>query len=151
MRKNEKYKKVIKILESTLISQPPLSLQGKMSLMASILHSKFDHWTFCGFYVIVKPDLLEIGPYQGHVLACSHIKFGRGVCGIAAKEKRTIIVDDVKSFPDYISCDPFTRSEIVIPVYYKKQFVAVLDIDSPTHSDFDEIDQAFLETAVSNM
>ena len=151
MRKNEKYKKVIKILESTLISQPPLSLQGKMSLMASILHSEFDHWTFCGFYVIVKPDLLEIGPYQGHVLACSHINFGRGVCGIAAKEKRTIIVDDVKSFPDYISCDPFTRSEIVIPVYYKKQFVAVLDIDSPTHSDFDEIDQAFLETAVSIM
>ena len=151
MKKNVKYQKVIKIIESTLISEPPLSIQGKMSLMASILHSEFDHWTFCGFYVMVEPDLLEIGPYQGHVLACSHIKLGKGVCGKAAREKRTIIIDDVLTFPDYISCDSLTRSEIVVPVYYKDNFVAVLDIDSPYLSDFDEVDQSFLEIAVGRM
>ena len=63
MNKDKKYNKVIEILESTLISAPPLSLQAKMSLMAAILHSEFNHWLFCGFYVVVKADLLEIGPY----------------------------------------------------------------------------------------
>ena len=64
-----------------------------------------------------KPDLLEIGPYQGHVIACSHIKFGKGVCGNVAKKEKTIIVDNVLEFPSYISCDPKTRSEIVVPVF----------------------------------
>ena len=122
-----------------------------MSLMAAILHSEFKHWLFCGFYVKTKPALLEIGPYQGHVLACSHIKFGKGVCGNVAKEERTIIVDNVLEFPGYISCDPKTRSEIVVPVFHNGQLIAVLDIDSPNLSDFDETDGAFLEKAVSIM
>ena len=151
MNKENKYNKVIKILESTLTSTPPLFAQAKMSLMAAILHSEFKHWLFCGFYVKTKPDLLEIGPYQGHVLACSHIKFGKGVCGNVAKEEKTIIVDNVLEFPGYISCDPKTRSEIVVPVFHNGQLIAVLDIDSPNLSDFDETDGAFLEKAVSIM
>ena len=151
MNRDKKYNKAIEILESTLISAPPLSLQAKMSLMAAILHSEFSHWSFCGFYVMVKADLLEIGPYQGHILACSHIKVGKGVCGNVAKKKKTIIVDNVLEFPDYISCDPYTRSEIVLPVFHSGQFIGVLDIDSPNLSEFNATDKTFLEKAIALM
>ena len=145
MKKGVKYQKVIKIIESTLISEPPLSFQGKMSLMASILHSEFDHWTFCGFYVMVEPDLLEIGPYQGKIIPCTHINFGMGVCGTVAVNKETLIVKDVLKYPNYISCDSETVSEIVVPIFQNKKLVAVLDIDSKKIDDFNEIDKLYLE------
>ena len=87
MNKQKKYNRVINILKTTFTTELGLSLQAKMSLMSAVLHSEFDHWVFCGFYVMVTPNLLEIGPYQGHILACTHIPIGRGVCGTAAKKK----------------------------------------------------------------
>lgn len=120
-------------------------LIGKMSITSAILRMHFPDWVFVGFYRRTKPGLLEIGPYQGNLIACGTISFGRGVCGDAAENIKTIIVDDVARYPGYISCDDLTRSEIVVPVLMGSELVAVLDIDGPNISDFDNIDREYLE------
>ena len=149
MNKQKRYDRVLHILKTTFATELGLSLQAKMSLISAVLHSEFDHWVFCGFYVMVTPELLEIGPYQGHILACTHIPIGRGVCGISAKEKKTIIVDDVENFPNYISCDSDTKSEIVIPILLDQEVVSILDIDSPFLSDFNQTDKVSLKKITS--
>lgn len=118
---------------------------GKMSIIASILKTEFNEWIFCGFYRVVKEGLLEIGPYQGNVIACSHIHFDNGVCGAAATLNKTIIVKDVLSFPNYIACDSDTVSEIVVPLIKNKKLLAVLDIDGHKIGQFDEDDKSYLE------
>ena len=118
---------------------------GKMSIIASILKTEFNEWIFCGFYRVVKERLLEIGPYQGNVIACSHIHFNNGVCGAAATLNKTIIVKDILSFPNYIACDSDTVSEIVVPLIKNKKLLAVLDIDGHKIGQFDEDDKSYLE------
>ena len=83
--------------------------------------------------------------YQGNLLPCTHIRIGRGVCGTSLKEKKTIIVNDVREYDNYISCDSETLSEIVIPIFRGDDIIAVLDIDSPIIKDFDQIDKTYLE------
>lgn len=118
---------------------------GKMATVVSVLKSEFKEWVFCGFYRHLKPNTLEIGPYQGDILACSFITFDRGVCGKAARIKETVIVDNVADFPGYISCDNETVSEIVIPVMKQGNLMAVLDIDSGQPASFNKIDKNYLE------
>ena len=118
---------------------------GKMSFISSILMNEFQEWIFCGFYRTVKKELLQIGPYQGKIVPCGHIAFNRGVCGASATKRKTIIVNDVSTFPGYISCDSETISEIVIPVIKNDKLLAVLDIDGDTKSQFDSTDQLYLE------
>jgi L-methionine (R)-S-oxide reductase len=86
-----------------------------MATISALIHQGFGHlWT--GFYRVAEPGrLLRVGPYQG-TLGCMEIEFGRGVCGTAAAERRTVIVDDVNAFTGHITCDPRSRSEIVVPV-----------------------------------
>ena len=96
-----------------------------------------------GFY-IKKENELVLGPFQGTV-ACFRIPFGKGVCGTAWKEKKTMLVDDVEKFPGHIACSSFSKSEIVVPIIKKEEVVAVLDIDSEHLSQFDQIDAAYLE------
>jgi L-methionine (R)-S-oxide reductase len=120
-----------------------------MATISSLVHNAFGHlWT--GFYRVVEPGaLLRVGPYQGS-LGCLEIAFGRGVCGTAAAERRTVIVPDVEKFPGHIACDARSRSEIVVPVTNKKgDLLAVLDIDSEHLDSFDEEDQRGLEKMVS--
>lgn len=102
------------------------------------------HWV--GFY-LVKGEELVLGPFQGPV-ACTRIAFGRGVCGTAWKQAETILVPDVDAFPGHIACSALSRSEIVVPVFYKEKVVAVLDIDSSLPDDFSEIDRTGLEEIV---
>ena len=119
-----------------------------MATISALIHHGFGHlWT--GFYRVAKPDqLLRVGPYQG-TLGCMEIAFGRGVCGTAAKEKRTVIVEDVNAFPGHITCDPRSKSEIVVPVTNGKgELIAVLDIDSDQVAAFDETDREGLEKLV---
>ena len=119
-----------------------------MATMSALIHHGFGHlWT--GFYRVAEPNrLLRVGPYQG-TLGCMEIEFGRGVCGTSAAEKRTVIVEDVMAFDGHITCDPRSRSEIVVPVSNGKgELIAVLDIDSDAVSAFDETDQAGLEKLV---
>lgn len=115
-----------------------------MATLSSMLHHAFGFlWT--GFYRVVSPTLLRIGPYQG-TLGCLDIELGRGVCGTAAAERRTIVVPDVSRFPGHIACDARSRSEIVLPVYDRAaQLIAVLDIDSEQLARFDAQDAKSLE------
>lgn len=118
-----------------------------MATISSVLHTGFGHlWT--GFYRVVSPELLRVGPYQGTV-GCLEITFGRGVCGTAAAERRTVIVSDVAAFPGHITCDARARSEIVVPVFDRdRRLIAVLDIDSELPATFDAEDQQGLERIV---
>lgn len=120
-----------------------------MATVASLIHNAFGHlWT--GFYRVVEPGaLLRVGPYQGS-LGCLEIAFGRGVCGTAALERRTVIVPDVEKFPGHITCDSRARSEIVVPVSGARgDLIAVLDVDSDRLNSFDIDDQRGLERMVS--
>ncbi|MEO8333368.1 MAG: GAF domain-containing protein [bacterium] len=120
-----------------------------MATMSALIHHAFRHlWT--GFYRVVETDVrLRVGPYQG-TLGCLEIAFGQGVCGTAAAERRTVIVEDVYAFPGHISCDARSRSEIVVPILNRSgDLVAVLDIDADVPSAFDADDQRGLERIVS--
>ena len=120
-----------------------------MATIAALVHHAFGHlWT--GFYRVVVPGkLLRVGPYQGS-LGCLDITFGRGVCGTAATEKKTVIVPDVEKFPGHITCDARSRSEIVVPVFGRQgDLIAVLDVDSDRLDAFKADDQQGLERLVS--
>ena len=122
-----------------------------MATLAALIHHSFGHlWT--GFYRVIEPGmLLRIGPYQGS-LGCIDIAFGRGVCGKAAAEMRTVTVPDVQKFPGHITCDARARSEIVVPVISTGgDLIAVLDIDSERLDAFDEDDRCGLELLVSRI
>jgi GAF domain-containing protein len=120
-----------------------------MATMSALIHHAFGFlWT--GFYRVVVPgDLLRVGPYQG-TLGCLEIRVGRGVCGTAAAERRTVVVPDVQAFPGHITCDARSRSEIVVPVTGRSgALIAVLDIDSDQVASFDKEDRQGLERIVS--
>jgi GAF domain-containing protein len=110
-----------------------------MATISSLVHHAFGHlWT--GFYRVVEPTLLRAGPYQG-TLGCLEIAFGRGVCGTAAAERRTVIVPDVQRFEGHIACDARAKSEIVVPVFDRSgALLAVLDVDSERRATFDAAD-----------
>jgi L-methionine (R)-S-oxide reductase len=120
-----------------------------MATMSALIHHAFGNlWT--GFYRVVEPGrLLRVGPYQG-TLGCLDIGIGRGVCGTAAAERRTVIVPDVEAFPGHIACDARSRSEIVVPVSDRTgALLAVLDVDSDRLAAYDAADQAGLERIVA--
>jgi len=134
-----------------LIPQIAGLLQGETNLIANLanisaaLKEQFNWW-WVGFYWIHNEELV-LGPFQGPV-ACTRIKKGRGVCGSTWEKGATIIVDDVEKFPGHIACSSASKSEIVVPVFDKGNIVGVLDVDSAHLSDFDEIDQLYLEKIV---
>jgi GAF domain-containing protein len=96
-----------------------------------------------GFY-LVKDNQLVLGPFQGPI-ACTRIQFGKGVCGAAWKEKKTILVPNVDEFPGHIACSSASKSEIVLPAFKNNAVSLVLDVDSDQLNDFDETDQEALE------
>src|SRR4051812_14606437 len=118
-----------------------------MATVSCVVHQGFGHlWT--GFYRVVEPMLLRVGPYQG-TLGCLEIAFGRGVCGTAAAERRTVVVPDVEAFRGHIACDGRSRSEIVVPVFGPDGALrAVLDVDSERPGAFDDQDARALERIV---
>ena len=97
---------------------------------------------------MVKDEERVLGPLQGPV-ACKRIRYGKGVCGTAWAEEKTLIVPDVDKFPGHIACSSASRSEIVVPVYFENKVVAVLDIDSDKLNSFDQIDAIYLEEMVT--
>ena len=125
----------------------------EVAIMATVtceLNLAFEafHWT--GFYRVVEPGLLKIGPYQGGH-GCLVIPFGKGVCGAVAARGELLRLDDVEAFPDHIACSSTTKSEIVLPVFDKAgQLRAVLDIDSELPAAFDTIDESGL-TAICQL
>ena len=122
---------------------------AEMATVSSLVHHAFGHlWT--GFYrVVASGQLLRVGPYQG-TLGCLEIAFGHGVCGTAAAQGRTIVVEDVEQFAGHITCDSRSRSEIVVPVWNERgELIAVFDVDSERAGAFDARDANGLESIVA--
>lgn len=121
------------------------NLANCSSLLWHAYHSLSTPVNWAGFYVKSTSDNeLILGPFQGKV-ACQVINVGRGVCGTAAETKVTQLVRNVDEFPGHIACDGETKSEIVVPVVYHDEVVAVLDLDCLELNGFDEVDQEYLE------
>ena len=144
--KEDKYALLYAQIKS--ITEGEDDLIANMANVAAMIQETFGFW-WTGFYRVVGKELV-LGPYQGP-LACSRIAFGKGVCGTAWKNAKTIIVPDVDAFPGHIACSSASKSEIVVPVFNADgaSIIAVLDIDSASYATFDEIDRIWLERSVS--
>lgn len=141
--KEQKYEELV--AQAKALSEAENDEIALMANVAAIIHGTFHFW-WTGFYRVVGEELV-LGPFQGS-LACTRIKFGRGVCGTAWKERRSVVVPDVEEFPGHIACSSASRSEIVVPMFRNGEVFAVLDIDSEKLSTFDETDRVFLEKIV---
>lgn len=141
-----------KELYENLLPQIKSLVEGETDMIANManvsacLKDTFNFW-WVGFYRVIANELL-LGPFQGP-LACTRIRKGKGVCGTAWQEARTVIVPDVDEFPGHIACSSLTKSEIVVPVFKNDEIVAVLDIDSEKLATFDETDRENLEQLVA--
>lgn len=141
--KQEIYLRMLQDAEAVLeVIDDPLTL---LSTAVAVVHQAVPYASWTGFYRLVTPELLRVGPYQGPV-ACLEIPLGKGVCGTAAAERRTQVVPDVHAFPGHIACDAASRSEIVVPIDdVHGDLAAVLDLDSHQPAAFDEVDREGLE------
>ncbi|MGB3455891.1 MAG: GAF domain-containing protein [Litorimonas sp.] len=119
---------------------------ARLATVSCLLSQAFEDFYWTGFYMVDpdKPEELVVGPYQG-TLGCLRIPFGKGVCGTAASERATQIVEDVHAFPGHIACDAATNSEIVVPVFDGDTLIGVLDVDSTRPAAFGDADRAALE------
>lgn len=115
--------------------------------VAAVLKQVFGFF-WVGFYRVTSSEMLTVGPYQGD-LACLSIPFDKGVCGAAARGRKTVVVPDVEKFPGHIACSSKSRSEIVVPYVRDGQTRFVLDVDSDRLDDFSAVDQRYLERVVA--
>ena len=143
MNKQQQYENLLQQVQSVMDSNADII--ANMANMAAMLHETFGFW-WTGFYRVIGNELV-LGPFQGP-LACTRIAYGRGVCGTAWKERRTVVVPDVEQFPGHIACSAASRSEIVVPVVRDGEITAVLDIDSVRLDTFDQTDAEFLNRMV---
>jgi L-methionine (R)-S-oxide reductase len=141
--KIEQYKSLIPQIEALLYGEP--DLVANLGNICAALKEQFN-WFWVGFYVVKEGELV-LGPFQGPV-ACTRIALGKGVCGTAWQQEKTLIVPDVDAFPGHIACSSLSKSEIVIPVFADNRVVAVLDVDSEALDNFDETDAQHLEQIV---
>lgn len=141
-------------LYENLLPQIQALVEGETDVIANManvsacLKDTFNFW-WVGFYRVIGDELV-LGPFQGP-LACTRIRKGKGVCGTAWQEAKTVIVADVDEFPGHIACSSLSRSEIVVPVIKNGEVTAVLDIDSENLNTFDETDKKFLERLVMSL
>ncbi|MAJ44239.1 MAG: diguanylate cyclase [Candidatus Marinimicrobia bacterium] len=138
------------IYKCVFLKSDKYSIISKMALSSTLIMKFIPNLVFVGYYII-KNNQLEIGPYQGDVIACSPIKKGKGVCGKSYELKEEIIVPNVNKFPNYIACDSITKSEIVLPVFHKNQLIAILDIDGKHTNQFDKIDSKYLKQIIKTI
>jgi len=143
MKKKEKYEMMLPQLKA--LTDGVNNNTGALANAAALIHETMGFfWT--GFY-LVKDNVLHLGPFQGPV-ACYTIPYGKGVCGAAWKEGKTLVVKDVEEFPGHIACSSLSRSEIVVPIFKADKIIGVLDIDSTETGTFDETDRDYLEKAM---
>jgi len=141
--KAAQYQSLLPQIEALL--QGETDLTANLANMAAALKEQFK-WFWVGFY-LVKDAELVLGPFQGPV-ACTRIGLGKGVCGAAWAQQKTLIVPDVEAFPGHIACSSLSQSEIVVPLFHNGEVVGVLDVDSEQLDQFDETDALYLEELV---
>ncbi|GEL77166.1 GAF domain-containing protein [Tenuibacillus multivorans] len=142
--REENYDLLIKQLDYLLEDEKDLT--ANLANASALLNQFLDQVNWVGFYEM-KDDELVLGPFQG-LPACVRIANGKGVCGTATAERKTILVEDVHQFPGHIACDAQSQSEIVVPIIINDEVFGVLDIDSPIKNRFDETDKKYLEEFV---
>jgi GAF domain-containing protein len=145
--REENYELVIKQLKSLIEGET--NLIANLANASALLNQFLEQINWVGFYLTDGNELV-LGPFQG-LPACVRIPFGKGVCGNAAKNKKTELVPDVNLFPGHIACDAASQSEIVVPMIKNGEVIGVLDIDSPIKNRFDEVDQHYLEKFVETL
>ena len=138
--KASRYRELLPQLRALFDGEP--DLVANLANAAAALRVCVAKASWVGFYIL-RGDMLVLGPFQGNI-ACVRIALGRGVCGAAATERRTLIVPDVEKFPGHIACDAGSRSEIVVPLLQGDRLVGVLDVDSHELAAFDDLDAAGL-------
>lgn len=142
--REELYRSLYPQLSALTADEPDII--ANMANMVAALKEAFG-FLWVGFYR-VQGDFLVLGPFQGP-LACTRIAYGRGVCGTAWKDGKTVVVADVDLFPGHIACSTQSRSEVVVPLFRDGVVVGVLDIDSEVLDRFDKVDARNLEKIVS--
>ena len=138
--KEEKYRELLPQLYALISTETDFI--ANLANLSAALNADFNFF-WVGFYV-VKEEMLVLAPFQGP-LACTRIRYGKGVCGTAWKDAQTIVVPDVEQFPGHIACSSDSRSEIVVPIVRDGKVIAVLDIDSDKLNEFDKTDAEYLE------
>jgi L-methionine (R)-S-oxide reductase len=144
--KEEQYLEIIPQIAALIESEPDLI--ANLANITAALKQQFD-WLWIGFYMVKENDLV-LGPFQGPI-ACTRIQKGRGVCGQAWEQMKTIIVQDVNAFPGHITCSSLSKSEIVLPLIRNNKVVAILDIDHSQYAAFDTTDELFLTEIISQI
>ena len=143
-----KYEGTLKKVEAVLDREPdPTRAMGGV---VQALKSAHPDYTWVGIYLLYSNELV-LGPYVGKPSPHTHIPLGRGICGAAAAEKATIIVDDVNADPRYLACSIETKSEIVVPIMQNGDVLGELDIDSDRHAAFNEDDKVLLERVAERL
>lgn len=143
MTKQEKYQEIIPQLKALI--EPETSLIANLANIVATLKYEL-HFFWVGFYIVEEKELV-LGPFQGPV-ACTRIAFGKGVCGTAWKKQKTIIVPNVHDFEGHIACNPYSQSEIVLPILKNAKVWMVLDVDSDKLNNFDKIDVHYLNEII---
>lgn len=145
MNKDVEYQSLLSATRGLLVDkQNEVSIYANLS---ALLKQTLSNISWAGFY-LYNGTALYLGPFQGKV-ACVDITLDRGVCGKAARERKTVVVPNVHEFPGHIACDEGSNSEIVIPIVKNHQLIGVLDIDSYQYERFDKIDQQHLEAFIT--
>lgn len=139
--KSADYAQLAQELEALLAGERDLIANAANT--AALLYGSLPEVNWAGFYFL-RGEELVVGPFQGQP-ACVRIGLGKGVCGTAARERRTLVVADVHAFPGHIACDAASRAEIVVPLVAAQRLLGVLDVDSPRQGRFDAEDAAGLE------
>ena len=141
--KASQYQSLIPQIKALIDGEPDVI--ANLANIAAALKEQFN-WLWTGFY-LVKDNELVLGPFQGPI-ACTRIRYGKGVCGTSWQQVSTLIVPDVEKFPGHISCSSLSKSEIVVPIIRNGQVTGVLDADSEQYNKFDETDKVYLKQIV---
>lgn len=144
--KKLKYESLIPQIEALIDSEPDL-VANLANIASALKYGMGFFWV--GFYMVKEGELV-LGPFQGPI-ACTRIQKGKGVCGTAWQEAKTIVVQNVDEFPGHIACSSDSKSEIVVPVISNNKVTMILDVDSDQLNDFDEIDREYLEKLMKKL
>ena len=140
---------LVKVINSYFSKDEDYELMTVLSNTSAIIYQLYDNINWVGFYLL-KDDILHLGPFQGKP-ACMKIPLNKGVCGYSARNKKSIIVNDVHNFEGHIACDSASNSELVIPIIINNTLFGLLDIDSPSFNRFTDDDLLMFQTIIDSI